>query len=80
MPTLEEAKTQWCPMARVVIIPSGEQIPTSATYNRITVVEGNGEQRNVLPQSARCVANRCALWDAGGDDPNEGACGLIHPL
>lgn len=59
MMTEDEAKTKWCPFARVVptteaggVIPEAAQ---SAGYNRGSAVLGP-------PLGTLCLASRCAAW------------------
>jgi hypothetical protein len=66
--TEEEAKTKWCPHARVL---SDEGSMVIATVNR-----GNG-----LQAKTNCIASDCMMWKVitkagGGLKYDHGCCGL----
>lgn len=68
--TEEEAKTKWCPMARILV---GDM--------SITAINRDGEDR--VLSNARCIASECMLWERvlARDDkrPGIGRCGLGRP-
>jgi hypothetical protein len=51
--TEEEAKTKWCPYARVESW-SSEGTATGANFNR-TIIDSN-------PPEARCIGSTCMAW------------------
>lgn len=61
--TEDEAKSKWCPMARVHCPDAG------CSDNR----DADGERLGV----ANCVASDCMLW-CWDDDEYRGWCGLSH--
>ena len=79
--TEEEARTRWCPMARLNV---GND--TAAPYNRYL---HSDEYDMALPGARKCVASDCALWvvdyragssvmDVRGPDVEDGGhCGLV---
>ena len=68
MTTAEEAKTKWCPFARVGSYQTG-------------AVNRSGLQLSDWP---RCIADGCMAWewrtgsDASWSDQKQGMCGLIE--
>lgn len=79
--TEDEAKTKWCPWARVPLL-----MVHSLAANRDIPVNGNPH----IPTAALCIASGCMAWRATDpeyapqppDDPNDpvaqpaGYCGL----
>ena len=66
--TEEEAKTKWCPMARVM----GSE------------TSGNRLLDNTLTPGSLCIASACMMWTSWNDDdftpsdPSLGTCGLKY--
>lgn len=60
--TETEAGNLWCPFTRVVPLPmeNGYVRVTPPVGNRV-VIEGV-ERSSGFPQSARCIASQCMLW------------------
>lgn len=68
--TEDEAKTKWCPFARVGV----ENDPTAASYNRLQEdVDGRREPFQTLCIASRCMAFR---WLPIRDGKAGGYCGL----
>jgi len=65
--TEDEAKTKWCPFARVSSYVSGNE--SEAAVNR----EDDGSQR----QGTHCLADHCAVWR---EFEGDGYCGLSTTL
>lgn len=66
--TEQEAKTKWCPMARVEILGEG------CSANRLPDYESlNGEM--VRDASANCLGSGCMVW-CNGHASGKGYCGL----
>ena len=66
--TEAEAKTKWCPMARVVVATEedGElMFDNTPTFNRVCLPGSV-----FLHASCRCVGSECAIWSGG-------RCGLL---
>ena len=62
--TEEEAKTKWCPQARV-------SVPTDPSRNRCDNIR--------VPSSARCVASDCMMWEWEWDNVKlKGYCGMVR--
>ena len=91
MPTAEQAKAQWCPMARVANV--------GQVYNRVdTVYLGYkaGPDREYFErqkENCNCIADQCAMWrwaerpipEDGISRPFDvanrtGFCGLAGPM
>lgn len=53
--TEDEAKTKWCPQARVQIF--NEPAPQSAPNRAWSEKEGS-----FVPHAAGCIASRCMFW------------------
>ena len=89
--TEDEAKTKWCPFARVIApitAPDAEMVWT--TGNRVSIPEqlgtiSSGDPMN--PDAAHCIGSACMAWrwsrpPAGPDTfrsqhiPGVGFCGL----
>ena len=66
--TEEEARTRWCPHARVAVTKGARTTPSSC--NRLQL---NGEQRLVL--GSLCIASNCMAWRVRGFN-GDGYCGL----
>lgn len=70
--TEEEAKTKWCPFARV----AGQYDAEGAVaYNRIIGMENN----RVETRLTRCLASQCMAWqwrEMPNHAVNDGYCGL----
>lgn len=65
--TEEEAKTKWCPQARVATYATdGDQMMTAANKT------SGGEIRT----GARCIASACMAWRWSEAKRSEGFCGL----
>lgn len=70
MPTIEEAKKTWCPMAssRILIIPATKD---SASVAKVFAPDGE--------LTLCCIANECAVWEwdvTAAELPPKGHCGL----
>jgi len=67
--TVDEAKTKWCPMARV------------DSYNQYTPsvqrVCANREIEAANPEWSRCIASQCMMWRE--IMTGSGECGLTIP-
>jgi len=58
--TEEEAKTKWCPFARVATIEGGRKyIAPPPVYNRVVF---DGVELSADLKSACCVASTCMAW------------------
>lgn len=58
--TEEDAKTKWCPFARVIAgAIEGKGGTVSPPYNRFAALE-TGSHPN--PVDARCIASECMAW------------------
>lgn len=64
MHTEDEAKTKWCPWARVLIIArSGRHVDSSpAAYNRIATDDNGKEHTKATLEECCCIASQCAAW------------------
>lgn len=66
--TEAEAKSKWCPFARLV---SGDETPggatisrdTAAAFNRVSVSNGDVV---TTPHAAKCLGSACMAWRARG--------------
>lgn len=69
--TEAEAKTKWCPMARVLVSDSAG----TGTANRLPLMQcgPNGEYRP--DTSANCLGSACMVW-CSGHAAGTGYCGL----
>ena len=54
MMTEEEARTKWCPFARVIVVE------TKVTGNRVFEMRTEGVDLN--PDTCRCIASECMMW------------------
>jgi hypothetical protein len=81
--TEDEAKTKWCPFARVLAQDAERKLQGQAASNRIDWVGGQPQ----MPVGSACVASVCMAWrtpflwteDDGSTQPNDGKhgfCGL----
>lgn len=88
MLTEDEAKTKWCPMARVCATEA-DSVSASAHvgYNRIYIAHTEVEPTGLNPQIARCIGSACMAWRVfhcyapwqpanGHPDEGKGFCGL----
>lgn len=60
--TEDEAKTKWCPHARVVCYDDEappEYIPPA---NRAAISEAGHRRINNNPETSRCIASACMAW------------------
>jgi len=81
--TEDEAKTKWCPFARIVAGHNeGGNIRVTAPqapFNRIDVHEAPPD----FFAGAKCIASACMAWRTGGPGflvGEGGYCGLAGPL
>jgi hypothetical protein len=81
----KEARTKWCPFARVATCNSDGGNPSAASPNRISL--RGSDALSILPSGALCVGSDCMAWRVpmlrldkhGFAEPNaerEGYCGL----
>jgi len=80
--TEDEARTKWCPFARVLSsLSNGHVVIAAAAGNRANGLTGGG----LNPSAARCIASDCMAWrwhdggtSEGGRDLSRtfGRCGL----
>ena len=79
MLTEQEARTKWCPMARVARFG----IEKSELGNTVEAIVGScnrdalGKSPNPIG-SCRCIASDCMMWR--WDIASEGHCGLAGPM
>lgn len=75
--TESEAKTKWCPFARVMTgdVDSGLTFPPG---NRAAVRERGELRVNENPETCRCIASACMAWRRylSPEMHREGYCGL----
>lgn len=69
MMTEAEAKTKWCPLARVLAaqkLPNGDtlHIAGHSSFNRLAMMSANKGStfETVLPQTTTCIASTCMAW------------------
>ena len=85
--TEEEAKTKWCPFARVIASETDTlSAPHHTGYNRVFInADGfeDGGRTNRNPSMAHCIASDCMSWRwdrslamSGHAKPTQGFCGL----
>lgn len=94
MHTEDEAKTKWCPFARVTTgarkAGAVNLMGGAATFNRVAYPEGDGMACDQTPMT-KCLGSACMAWRSGifdhqrnlalGDrTPNVGYCGLAGRL
>lgn len=70
--TEDEAKTKWCPEARVAVplqdksLTSAREFFAAVAANRVglsdQVVMTDGDDAKMNPKSARCLASECCMW------------------
>jgi len=76
--TEEEAKTKWCPMARLVAGQETDEYGvTLVPDNQVSFNRMAYTKETKLPAGAYCVASDCMMWrwyNDGGRD--QGYCGL----
>jgi len=58
--TEEEAKTKWCPMAQVMIMPHGDKI--SAVSNRDISLMVPTNSFDPATDITKCIASACMMW------------------
>jgi hypothetical protein len=66
--TEDDAKTKWCPMARVAYPDGPDSYPS---INRLVDVAN--------PGPCRCIGSDCMMWTGDSDqvdEPRHGSCGL----
>lgn len=74
MLTEAEAKTKWCPFARITLQHDG----TNVSWNRICT----DDDKLSLTEHVRCIASECMAWRWEGGNPpapnhyKHGYCGL----
>lgn len=56
----QTAKTKWCPMARVLIVPNGEKISVVSNRDICFMVPTNSF--DPATDITKCIASDCALW------------------
>lgn len=57
--TEDEAKTKWCPFARVLTADARDHYPAA---NRAAMVEGGQFTMNTNPVHSRCIGSDCMAW------------------
>ncbi len=65
MHTEEEAKTKWCPFARIAAIATlnGTAAPTNIpTYNRLLRAFEDNSAKDIRDTSCNCIASECMAW------------------
>ncbi len=67
--TEDEAKTKWCPMARVTMIQHGKKISFGSNRDISLLVPANSF--DPVTDITKCLASGCMMW--AGD----GCCGFI---
>ena len=76
--TEAEAKTKWCPFARVPDM-AGTASLTATNRHAGKKIGRNGKPR-ILRSSSMCIANQCMAWRWGkginGEPYTNGHCGL----
>ena len=79
--TTDEAKTKWCPMARVTraqLDEDGHETPIHVqSYNRF-VCSGDTNEETIEETGLFCVADLCACWVFDNDLVDCGHCGLAR--
>jgi len=69
--TEEQAKSKWCPMARV------HSKTNTSSYNKYP--DSDTELPSVpVPDQARCIASDCMMWRWHPDYRQDGYCGLAE--
>lgn len=77
----EEAKTKWCPFARVAKSDAEDHVAYGqAVFNRVETPAGKAG----WPEGGRCIASQCMAWRYGpvfyvtadGQQERDGYCGL----
>lgn len=72
--TEEEAKTKWCPLARVDSCWTGQ-------YNQQPIDLPNNPNRHLTgePHSgAMCIASRCMAWHTWNKEMGTGTCNVFR--
>lgn len=84
--TEAEAKTRWCPFARVLAtqkLPNGDtlHIAGHASFNRLAMIGNAPTFEMSVPQTTTCIASTCMAWqwvtpeyqclDSMPDEPKE---------
>jgi hypothetical protein len=73
--TEAEAKTKWCPFARVALFPRDQAF--GPAWNRLRT----DDAQSTYPSEARCIASACMAWRWVGTKSHKSAnghgyCGL----
>lgn len=58
----EEAKSKWCPFARVVFPGAQAANRVSSFYKKLASTEGDRDHYAQQEADCRCIASRCAAW------------------
>jgi hypothetical protein len=58
--TEEEARTKWCPYARVIMDWS-EKHPVAGPFNRDRLIADSGNEEDHISQ-ALCIGSACMAW------------------
>lgn len=69
--TEAEAKTKWCPMARVLVCDLGG----AGAANRLPAIYGGPDGESKADPSANCLGAGCMVW-CSGHTAGTGYCGL----
>ena len=67
MVTEDQARTKWCPFARVEIESEGGAV---CSANRLPGVGGSADPDLEWP-SPRCIASECMAWRDAGEHPED---------
>jgi hypothetical protein len=78
--TEEEAKTKWCPFARVVMDWSEDQ-EVIGPFNRDHIIEASALSEEDNISHATCLASACMAWrwDSGNPHDSESKGGILLP-
>ena len=70
-----EARTKWCPMARMALVQG-------MAANRTGQMSQGGTGYANIYDETRCIGSDCMLWQplVGSDDEARGRCSLGNPL
>jgi len=75
--TEAEAKTKWCPHARVIV-----PITEAETNEMVDTATGNRIDNGKVPKNSKCIGSSCMAWrwrmylQAEPDQHSRGYCGL----
>jgi hypothetical protein len=68
MHTDKEARSLWCPLARVVSTITGQSVAVNRSMFK--------EEEEEIAAGCRCIASDCAMWRWSKEEATEGYCGL----